>query len=121
MSSSSTSSSTLLFVVVGRNEPLFEAEFNTSAKQHRSGGGTASSSNNNNNNNSASESASRQNYFVLHSALDLVERAAWTSPQMYLKVVDKVRTFGSVGLYEVFVCVWSVYLIVLSQWSCIFS
>jgi hypothetical protein len=39
--------------------------------------------------------ATRQNYFVLHSALNLVgkaawEKAAWTTNQMYLKVVDKV-------------------------------
>ena len=63
---------TLLFVIVGRNEPLFEAEF-----QKR--GATA-----------AADSVTRQNYFVVHSALDLVEKAAWTSSNMYLKVVDKV-------------------------------
>lgn len=62
----------LLFVIVGRNEPLYEAEI-------RKGGSTA-----------ASDAATRQNYFVLHSALDLVEKAAWTTSSMYLKVVDKV-------------------------------
>jgi trafficking protein particle complex subunit 2 len=75
MASKMASSPTLLFVIVGRNEPLFETEFNP-----RRGGGNAS----------AADSVSRQNYFVLHSALDLVERAAWTTPHMYLKVVDKV-------------------------------
>jgi trafficking protein particle complex subunit 2 len=69
MSSSSTS---VLFVIVGRNEPLYEAEFNK-----RPGSGDA---------------VTRQNYFVLHSALDLVEKAAWTTSNMYLKVVDKVST-----------------------------
>jgi hypothetical protein len=64
------SSSTLLFVIVGRNEPLYEAEFNK-----RPG---------------AQDAATRQNYFVLHSALDLVDKAAWTTSSMYLKVVDKV-------------------------------
>jgi trafficking protein particle complex subunit 2 len=66
------STQTLLFVIVGRNEPLFEAEF-----QKR---GAAA----------PSDAVTRQNYFVLHSALDLVEKAAWTSSNMYLKVVDKV-------------------------------
>ena len=69
------SSQTLLFVIVGRNEPIFEAEF----VQTR--GGTAQQS----------DAVTRQNYFVLHSALDLVEKAAWTTSGMYLRVVDKVR------------------------------
>ena len=68
-------SSSLLFVIVGRNEPLFEAEI------HKRGTSTASP---------GSDAVSRQNYFVLHSALDLVDKAAWNSSQMYLKVVDKV-------------------------------
>jgi len=55
------------------NEPLYEAEFNKVP-------GSASA-----------DSVTRQNYFVLHSALDLVEKAAWTTNNMYLKVVDKVR------------------------------
>lgn len=62
----------LLFVIVGKNEPLYEAEF---VKAGAVG---------------SSDSVTRQNYFVLHSALDLVEKAAWTSNNMYLKVVDKV-------------------------------
>ena len=70
------SSSSLLFVIVGRNEPLFEAEIH---KRGTSNSGTQSS-----------DAVSRQNYFVLHSALDLVDKAAWNSSQMYLKVVDKV-------------------------------
>jgi hypothetical protein len=65
---------TLLFVIVGRNEPLYEAEL------HKRG--TAAQS---------QDAVTRQNYFVLHSALDLVEKAAWTTSNMYLKVVDKVR------------------------------
>eukprot|EP00523_Entomoneis_sp_CCMP467_P005475 CAMPEP_0168744574 /NCGR_PEP_ID=MMETSP0724-20121128/14163_1 /TAXON_ID=265536 /ORGANISM="Amphiprora sp., Strain CCMP467" /LENGTH=140 /DNA_ID=CAMNT_0008792241 /DNA_START=143 /DNA_END=565 /DNA_ORIENTATION=+ len=67
------SPSTLLFVIVGRNEPLYEAEF------HKRGATTNS------------DAATRQNYFVLHSALDLVEKTAWTTNSMYLKVVDKVN------------------------------
>lgn len=53
----SSSQSSLLFVIVGRNEPLYEAEFH---KRGTSGG--------------SSEAVTRQNYFVLHSALDLVEK-----------------------------------------------
>jgi hypothetical protein len=69
----SSNAQLLLFVIVGKNEPLYEAEF------HKSG--TAGSS----------DSVTRQNYFVLHSSLDLVDKAAWTTNSMYLKVVDKVR------------------------------
>ena len=65
-------SQTLLFVMIGRNEPLYEAEF------HKRGSA------------GSTDAVTRQNYFVLHSALDLVEKAAWTTNSMYLKVVDKV-------------------------------
>jgi hypothetical protein len=67
--SSSSSSASLLFVIVGSNEPLFEVDLQASQP--------------------ISDAATRQSYFVLHSALDLVERSA--SNQMYLKIVDKVR------------------------------
>jgi len=60
----------LLFVIVGKNEPLFEAELNKVA---------------------TTDSITRQNYFVLHSSLDLVDKSAFTSSSMYLKVVDKVN------------------------------
>jgi hypothetical protein len=66
----------LLFVIVGKNEPLYEAEFN------KVPGVTAI------------DSITRQNYFVLHSALDLVDKAAWATNNMYLKVVDKVSVRG---------------------------
>ena len=62
----------LLFVIVGKNEPLYEAEFHKNVVA------------------GSSDSVTRQNYFVLHSALDLVEKSSWTTNQMYLKVVDKV-------------------------------
>jgi trafficking protein particle complex subunit 2 len=73
----SNSPSSILFVIVGRNEPLYEAELN---KRRTNTADQASS-----------DAATRQNYFVLHSALDLAERAAWTTSNMYLKVVDKVN------------------------------
>ena len=73
--SSLMSSTPILFVIVGKNEPLFEAEIDTS---------TGSSPNQN-------DLSTRQNYFVLHSALDLVEKSAYTTTNMYLRVVDKVN------------------------------
>ncbi|KAL3811537.1 hypothetical protein ACHAXA_010313 [Cyclostephanos tholiformis] len=78
-------SSPVLFVIVGRNEPLFEAEIDTahsSAIDSPGGGGGGGQQ---------SELSTRQNYFVLHSALDLVEKSAWTTNSMYLRVVDKVN------------------------------
>ena len=69
------SSSNVLYVIVGKNEPLYEY-----------------------NKVQAADSVTRQNYFVLHSALDLVEKAAYTTTNMYLKVVDKVRGAAPHGL-----------------------
>lgn len=63
-----------LFLIVGKNEPLYETEI---TKRGTSG--------------STDISIARQSYFVLHSSLDLVDRATWTSQNMYLKVVDKVN------------------------------
>ena len=71
-----SSTTPILFVIVGKNEPLFEAEIDTNST-------TGSSSQN--------DLSTRQNYFVLHSALDLVEKSAWTTNNMYLRVVDKVN------------------------------
>ncbi|KAL3763993.1 hypothetical protein ACHAW5_007612 [Stephanodiscus triporus] len=76
-------SSPVLFVIVGKNEPLFEAEIDTSLS---STGGTPGGVTQ-----QQSEMSTRQNYFVLHSALDLVEKSAWTTNSMYLRVVDKVN------------------------------
>ena len=75
-------SSAVLFVVVGRNEPLFEAEIDTTHPNAVDSPGGAGHQ---------SELSTRQNYFVLHSALDLVEKSAWTTSNMYLRVVDKVN------------------------------
>jgi hypothetical protein len=64
--------SPILFLIVGRNEPLYSSEFTTSQTP-------------------VSDSIIRQNYFVMHSALDLVDKCAFTYPSMYLKTVDKVN------------------------------
>uniref|UniRef100_A0A7S2N4C3 Trafficking protein particle complex subunit n=1 Tax=Helicotheca tamesis TaxID=374047 RepID=A0A7S2N4C3_9STRA len=81
------STSSLLFVIVGKNEPLYEAEF------HKSGSTLVATQQNVSSSSSTStaDSVTRQNYFVLHSALDLVEKAQWITNNMYLKVVDKVN------------------------------
>eukprot|EP00536_Pseudo-nitzschia_multiseries_P003068 jgi/Psemu1/185003/e_gw1.43.92.1 len=64
----------LLFLIVGKNEPLYEAEIH---KRGATG--------------NADTSVARQSYFVAHSSLDLVDKATWTSQNMYLKVIDKVN------------------------------
>mmetsp|Transcript_3767 Transcript_3767/g.5144 ORF Transcript_3767/g.5144 Transcript_3767/m.5144 type:complete len:146 (-) Transcript_3767:596-1033(-) len=73
----SVSSSSVLFIIVGKNEPLYEAEFN------KLPGGVVGGGSN--------SDMLRQSYFVLHSSLDLVEKSSWTNPSMNLKVVDKVN------------------------------
>ena len=78
------SSSQVLFVIVGRNEPLFEAEIDTSHSSSTAGGANQQQS-------SKNELAKRQNYFVLHSSLDMVEKHAWTTNNMYLRVIDNVN------------------------------
>ena len=57
----STTNQVLLFIIVGQNEPLYEAEI------HKRGAA------------GNTDAVARQNYFVVHSALDLVEKAAWTT------------------------------------------
>lgn len=57
-----TSNQGFLFLIVGKNEPLYEAEI------HKRGGSGAPDT-----------SVARQSYFVVHSSLDLVDNATWTS------------------------------------------
>ena len=86
----SSSNQPLLFVIVGRNEPLFETELikrnSSSTTTNPSSSTTAIQSPP-----TISDAMIRQNYFILHSSLDLVDKAAWTTNQMYLKVIDKVN------------------------------
>ncbi|KAL7425710.1 hypothetical protein ACHAXH_000262 [Discostella pseudostelligera] len=92
-----SSSPVLLFVIVGKNEPLYEAEIDTSSSSSlppsnssggAGGGGGAGSQSQQQQQN---ELSTRQNYFVLHSALDLVEKSLYSTSNMYLRVVDKVN------------------------------
>lgn len=70
----SSMQSPLLFLIVGRNEPLYSAEIGKPS-------GTPATA----------QTITRQNYIVMHSALDLVEKSAWVNGNMYLKVVDQVN------------------------------
>lgn len=67
-----------VFMIVGRNEPLYEADFSSSstgiAASSSIGGGGGSSRTS-----SADESA-HLNQFIVHSALDMVERKQWSTP-----------------------------------------
>jgi hypothetical protein len=65
-----SSNQVLLFLIVGKNEPLYEAEI------HKRGG------------TGNSDAVARQNYFVVHSALDLVEKASWTTQNVNILSVS---------------------------------
>jgi hypothetical protein len=68
------SNQALLFLIVGKNEPLYEVEI------HKRG----STGN--------SDAVARQSYFVVHSSLDLVETAAWVTQNVRDRLWEK-RTF----------------------------
>jgi trafficking protein particle complex subunit 2 len=73
----------IVFMVVGRNEPLYEAEFGvkstTSSKQQAPLPQS----------NSGERESSHLSQFIIHSSLDLVERKQWYASYPYLRVVDK--------------------------------
>jgi trafficking protein particle complex subunit 2 len=71
----------LLFVIVGQNEPLYEAEI------HKRGAA------------GNSDAVARQNYFVVHSALDLVEKASWTSQNV--RVVQRWDTLTLFCMHQI--------------------
>eukprot|EP00622_Pseudochattonella_farcimen_P003449 FR738632.1.p1 GENE.FR738632.1~~FR738632.1.p1 ORF type:complete len:131 (+),score=17.51 FR738632.1:154-546(+) len=60
----------MLFMIVGKKEPLYEAEIFLNPPKE--------------------EPAAHLNQFVIHSAIDLVERQAWTTTAMNLHAVDRV-------------------------------
>jgi hypothetical protein len=70
----------LLFIIVGQNEPLYEAEI-----QKRGAVGN-------------SDAVARQNYFVVHSALDLVEKASWTTQNVREEQDSRFDVFPSTFL-----------------------
>eukprot|EP00903_Cladosiphon_okamuranus_P006005 g5925.t1 len=68
-----------VFMIVGRSEPLYEADL-TSVGNNSSGGGARAS---------AGEESAHLNQFIVHSALDMVDRKQWSTPATYLRLVDK--------------------------------
>ena len=62
-----------LFIIISKNEPIYEAEFSTGVT-------------------TKGDEHVHLNHFIIHSSLDMVEKAMWSTSSMYLKVVDK---FGS--------------------------
>ncbi|CAI5498541.1 unnamed protein product [Closterium sp. Naga37s-1] len=62
-------SSTLCFVIVGRNDcPLYDAELGTAPRR---------------------DEAAHLHQFILHGAMDIVQDAVWATNNMHLKAVDK--------------------------------
>ncbi|GJP65731.1 hypothetical protein CLOP_g22594 [Closterium sp. NIES-67] len=62
-------SSTLCFVIVGRNDcPLYDAELGTAPRR---------------------DEAAHLHQFIVHAAIDIVQDAVWATNNMYLKAVDK--------------------------------
>lgn len=59
-----------VFMIVGRNEPLYEADLSSVGNTTSSSGGRAS----------AGDESAHLNQFIVHSALDMVERKQWSTP-----------------------------------------
>ena len=72
------SNQSMLFFIVGKNEPLYEAEIH---KRGASGKSDAS--------------VARQSYFVVHSSLDLVDKAIWTSQNVRYEMKRNVWMHAS--------------------------
>eukprot|EP00752_Nemacystus_decipiens_P003490 g3223.t1 len=69
-----------VFMIVGRNEPLYEADLSSVGNSTSSGGGGRTST---------GDESAHLNQFIVHSALDMVERKQWSTPATYLRLVDK--------------------------------
>jgi len=59
-----------MLLIVGSREPLYEAEFSTGPQ-------------------SKTEDTAHLNQFILHSAMDMVDDAAQSTNNMYLRIVDR--------------------------------
>lgn len=71
-----------VFMIVGRNEPLYEADFGS---LNSSSGGSGSSSNatggaSARTSGGGGEESAHLNQFIVHSSLDMVERKQWSTP-----------------------------------------
>jgi hypothetical protein len=83
----SSSNQVLLFLIVGKNEPLYEAEI------HKRGSSTAGNS----------DAVARQSYFVVHSSLDLVEKAAWVTQNVGRVLVIRIIGLRGVAVQFIFI------------------
>lgn len=70
-----------VFMIVGRNEPLYEADFGS---LNSSGGGSSSAaggaSARGSGGGGGGEESAHLNQFIVHSSLDMVERKQWSTP-----------------------------------------
>lgn len=64
-----------VFMIVGRNEPLYEADLS-----FQGGGNTSSSSSSGGRAASSGEESAHLNQFIVHSSLDMVDRKQWSTP-----------------------------------------
>ena len=66
----------VVFMIVGKTEPIYEAEFNTAAK----------------------EDLAYLHQFIIHSSLDMVDGIKWVNNNTFLRVVDRFNNL-SVSAY----------------------
>lgn len=57
-------------MIVGRNEPLYEADLSNTGAISSSSSGTSG----------RGDDSTHLNQFIVHSALDMVERKQWSTP-----------------------------------------
>lgn len=83
--------SQLLFVIVGTNEPLYEIDLSSHAMM-KTTKNTTSTSTSTTTTSPTTDAVTRQSYFVLHSALDLVEQRTVTTS---LSSFTKTKSTGN--------------------------
>jgi hypothetical protein len=62
----SPTSSGVVFMIVGKSEPLYQADIGLGADEH-----------------------AYLHQFILHSSLDMIQSAMWVNPSTFLRVVDR--------------------------------
>lgn len=73
-----------VLMIVGRNEPLYEADFgslnSTSGGSGSSSNATGGASARTSGGGGGGEESAHLNQFIVHSSLDMVERKQWSTP-----------------------------------------